>query len=832
MKTNETILEKTLRELREARELIEEKNRKLEAQSRFFANISHEFRTPLTLIIGPLEQILNNNPDNDTRSKADLMLRNSRRLLDLVNQLLSLAKFDSGKMQLLASLQNIVPFVKNISKYFTEKERKNKIGFGFIGEIENVPVYFDPDKLEKVMTNLLSNAFNHTPEGGKITLSVRETTQHPDFPSGGVEVSVYNSGTGIPPDQLPHIFDRFFRGKTGHDYKRRGTGIGLALTKELVELHKGKIEVRSQCRTGDSGDTEFILRLPMGDDHLQPGETVTPLHSSPEPIDLDTEPAHASEEEKKDLPLVLVVEESDEARGFARDALGPFCRVEEAPGGAEGLKRAEEIIPDIIIGGIAMPGIDGFELCRALKKNVLTSHIPVILATAGLSDENIRRGFEAGADDIIARPFSASLMAARVTNMLELRRRLQLERTDRMKLIATELAVSPIDDEFYNRLQDTVERHIADPDFNVEVLSRVLDISHATLYRKVRALTGKTPVRFIRSCRLHRAARMLEAGMDSVSGVALEVGFPDVSYFARCFKEQFHRLPSDYLPRGNGDAEVTAAPQTTGITASNGAEPVTDPGEPGKEVILVVEDDNDLRTYIEEMLEPMYRVVGAADGAAGINTALDVIPDLVISDIKMPRTDGFQLCTTLKNDVRTSHIPVVLLTGVASEEGRIRGLEALADDYVAKPFNAGVLRHRIRHLIQLRAHLQEKRHREITMMPASVSESGTDLEFTRDLHDAMKNGMADPEFNVARLAETLYMSSASLYRKVLGLTGETPSQYLRSYRLRKAAELLKDHPGSVADVAFEVGFGSPAYFTRCFKELFHRSPSEYVTAES
>lgn len=817
-------LEEALQELRDAREQIEEKNRELEAQSRFFANISHEFRTPLTLIIGPLEQIVTGNPDKETRTRANLMLRNSRRLLDLVNQLLALAKFDSGKMQLRASLQNIVSFVKNIAMCFNETARKNNVGFGFIGGLEDVPVYFDPDKLEKIVTNLLSNAFNHTPVGGNITLSVREAAEHPDFPSGGVEISVFNTGPGIPPDQLPHIFDRFFRGRGGHDYIRRGTGIGLALTKELVELHQGKIEVRSTCRTDDSGETEFILRLPMGCGHLRPEETVKQPSAAVGTKDMGSEPG--TEEEKKSIPLVLVVEPSADVRVYARGALESFCKVVEAVDAEDGTRKAKDIIPDIIISGIAMPRIDGYDFCRALKYHVLTSHIPVILLNAGVSDESALRVTESCADDIITRPFSTALLAARVKNLLELRRRLQMERTGRLKLQPGELAVLPMDDDFYKTLQDTVERHISDPDFNVEVLSRELNISHATLYRKVCALTGKTPVRFIRCCRLHRAARLLEAGAGSVSDVAREVGFPDVSYFARCFKEQFHQLPSGYLPRGNGDAE---GPETF---APNVADLVTDPGEPEKEVILVVEDDTELRAYILDMLEPLYRVVGAADGADGIAAAVEIIPDLVISDIKMPRADGFRLCSALKNDVRTSHIPVILLTGVTSEESRIRGLECLADDYLAKPFNAGVLRARIRHLIQLRAHLQEKRNREIKMLPVSVPESDTDREFTRELHTAVKTGISDPEFNVAQLAKALYMSSASLYRKILGLTGETPSQYIRSYRLREAARLLKRNSASIGDVAFEVGFNSPAYFTRCFKELFHRSPSEYAAAES
>jgi DNA-binding response OmpR family regulator len=812
----------------------------LEAQSRFFANISHEFRTPLTLIMGPLEQMLTGNPDKETRSKVELMLRNSHRLLDLVNQLLELAKFDSGKMQLQASMQDIVAFVKNAAMCFNALARLNKVDFGFHGESDQVPVYFDADKLEKVIINLLSNAFNHTSEGGKITVSVRKAAAHPDFPTGSVEISVHNTGAGIPPDQLPHIFDRFFRGRAGHDYKRKGIGIGLALTKELVELHHGKIEVHSKCNHDDTGETEFVLRLPMGGEHLLAGETEKTGETrqrpvfveswNPAPEDAQTgqkgmEAAPGPESEKRDNPMVLVVEDESDVRAYIRSGLDPCFKVMEAGDGSEGVRRAKEIIPDIIISDITMPGTDGFELCRTLKNHVLTSHIPIILLTARVSEEYVLQGVETGADDYITKPFSTALLAVRVRNLLDLRRQLQLERTDSMRLQPGGLTVSPVDHEFYKILQNTVESNISNPDFNVEVLSRALGISQTTLYRKVLALTGTTPVRFIRCCRLRLAARLLEAGAGSVSEVALKVGLPDISYFARCFKEQFHRLPSGFLPQGTGAAEV---PDETGP----GADVETDPQEPGKELILVVEDDRDLREYLLEMLEPDYRMVEAVDGSAGIDAAMEMIPDLVISDIMMPGSDGFQLCARLKNDARTSHIPIVLLTGVASEESRIRGFETGADDYIAKPFNARMLGARIRHLIRLRSHLQEKRIRDIKMLPVHVSESDTDREFINDLHAVMKTGISDPDFNVTQLAGKLYMSSASLYRKVLGLTGETPSHYIRSYRLQRAAQLLKDHFGSVADVAFEVGFGSAAYFTRCFREMFHRSPSEYAAAES
>jgi CheY-like chemotaxis protein/AraC-like DNA-binding protein len=256
------------------------------------------------------------------------------------------------------------------------------------------------------------------------------------------------------------------------------------------------------------------------------------------------------------------------------------------------------------------------------------------------------------------------------------------------------------------------------------------------------------------------------------------------------------------------------------------------PGRRGQEIILVVEDSEDARGYIRESLEPGYHVVEAGDGSEGIARAMEIIPDLVVSDIMMPGTDGYELCRVLKKDVRTCHIPIVLLTAKAAEESMIRGLETGADDYITKPFNTNILLARIKNLIRLRSHLQNKRNREMTLLPAKVSESEIDREFLKELNAVIEKNLEDPGFNVEQLAKKLYMSSATLYRKIQALSGEIPSEYIRSYRLHKAAQLFKDNFGSVTEVAFEVGFTSRAYFTKCFKEKFHQLPSVYMSAES
>lgn len=844
---------------------VKERTRELEemnkAKSRFFANISHEFRTPLTLIMGPLEQILSDNPGKAMEAKASMMLRNSWRLLNLINQLLELASLDSGKMKLQASGQNIVPFLKSIVMCFQSLAAQNKVDLIFHGEENEITVFFDAEKLEKIITNLLANAFKYTPAQGNITVTVRKSAGTDGFPSGCVEISVKDTGTGIPENQLPHIFDRFFQAKGMHEHKQKGSGIGLALTKELVELHHGEIEVQSSCRQDHSRGTEFLLRLPIGKEHLQP-EEITEIHEPgkadqlpgleepckpyPAHIYIDTVEEEPEEEEtpessgkptvsepkrkKEEKPIVLVVEDNNIERLYIKVTLELQFNVVEAADGKEGILRAKEIVPDLIVSDIMMPEIDGYELCRTLKKDVLTSHIPIILLTAKGSEASVLQGLETGADDYLTKPFSKSLLVVRVRNLIDLRRQLQLERTNPMRLQPKEIPVSPIDDEFYKKLQDTVETHLSDPDFNAEALARELQMSQATLWRKINGLTGKAPLIFIRTYRLKRAAQLLGSSAVSVSQVADNVGFADRSYFSKCFKEQFNRLPSEFLPSGGAGSDTDDVRVETVPPAE--AAPVPGAPTPGKELILVVEDNDDTRSYIRESLEPDYRVVEAADGSEGIARAIEVLPDLIISDIMMPGMDGYELCRVLKKDVRTSHVPIVLLTAKASEESIIRGLETGADDYITKPFNADILRARIKNLIKLRGHLQKNRNREMTLLPAKIKESEIDREFMQELNTVIQKNLEDPDFNVEQLAKKLYMSSATVYRKIQALSGEIPSEYIRSCRLRRAAQLLKRNFGSVTEVTFEVGFNSRTYFTRCFKEKFHQLPSVYMAAKS
>jgi len=545
---------------------INHKNRQLEQQSeklkemdivksRFFANISHEFRTPLTLIIGPLEQMLSNCPDREMEKKMNLMLRNSQRLLNLINQLLDLSKLDSRRMKLQAVRQNIVPFLKGMIDSFELAAQQHEVDLIFYTEEENISPYFDTEKMENVICNLLINAIKFTPPGGKVTVAV--TTSSPE----AVEISVRDTGIGIPRDQLEHIFDRFFQvEEPSRAHHLKGTGIGLALTKELVNLHHGRLDVHS--RVGEPSGTEFIIQLPMGKEHLKPEEIVEIVESeTPTPGKIPA--AMLMEEEKNDTEtkepmntdepgeerahekdIILVVEDSSDVREYIRGSLEPAYTVVEAKEGAEGIKKAKEIIPDLIISDLMMPGIDGFELCRVLKKDVLTSHIPFILLTAKAADEDILEGLATGADDYITKPFNTKILCARIKNLIDLRRQLQQNLNREMTL--QPITISEVDKDFFKDMHKVIEKNLSQSDFNVEQLGKKLYMSRATLYRKIMALTGDTPTEYIRTYRLKRGAELLKNQFRTVLEVAFEVGFSSSAYFTKCFKEKFHQLPSEF----------------------------------------------------------------------------------------------------------------------------------------------------------------------------------------------------------------------------------------------------------------------------------------------
>ncbi|MCP5048268.1 MAG: response regulator [bacterium] len=556
---NRQLLDQTLK-LKEQSQKLEEM---AEIKSRFFANISHEFRTPLTLIMSPLERLFSDGVEEKHKKELDTISRSTQRLLTLIDQLLDLSRLDSGKIKLNYANQNIVSFLKGaVSSFHTLSDQK-RLKLNFRSKEEYIFLNFDTQKMEEVMYNLLINAVKFTPGGGNVSVSVSLEKQNPTGQPGGfVKISVKDTGISIPPDQLPHIFDRFYQVERpgGEDYK--GTGIGLALTREIVLLHQGKIDVHSQEGKG----TEFEVRLPMepgdsGTGATQPAPETVPGRNLTKKVEAHYNAIEGDNEEPKTKPdaphekgtgkqeknVILVVEDHAEVRDYIRSPLEKSgYKVETAGDGEEGIAKAKEIIPDLIVSDIMMPKVSGEELCRELKKDIATSHIPIILLTAKASDDSVVNGLETGADDYITKPFKTHLLLARIKNLIDQRRQLQLKLRQQDIVLPPDIRVSSLDEKFLNDFQDIIKKNYKDPDFNVDQLSEKLYMSRSTLFRKVQAVTGETPNQRILSYRLERAAQLLKKDFGNITEVAFAVGFQSPAYFSKCFKDKFHQSPKTF----------------------------------------------------------------------------------------------------------------------------------------------------------------------------------------------------------------------------------------------------------------------------------------------
>ncbi len=553
--------------------ISQENTRKLEEmdkmKSHFFANISHEFRTPLTLISGPIEKILSNQSDEETIKQAGMIKRNANSLLGLINQLLDLSKLEAGKMGLKASMGNIDCFIKGITMSFESTAERKDITLNVISSNNEIELYFDKEKMTKIMTNLLSNAFKFTPNGGQITVTINESDHN------SVAIKVKNTGIGIAEEELPKLFDRFYQVDSSHTKEHGGTGIGLALTKELIELHKGTIRVESK----EGEYTEFTVRFPLGKNHLNDDEIIEDKIKSA--VILNDLPAgevgvkNLSDFDKRDSSssvsnltpqndsdvgedktIILIVEDNTEVREYIKDSLHDDFQIEEAVDGEQGLDKAQKLIPDLIISDVMMPKMDGNKLTRNLKTNEKTSHIPVILLTAKAEQESKLEGLETGADAYLIKPFNTIELLVRIRNLLNIRKKLQekyskeilVQKSDRNLSRSGEAKagkLSNLDEGFMCKVLEVIENHITEEDFTIEDFDREMGLGRIQIYRKLKALTGKSPSRYIRSVRLSKAKNMIEEKCGNISEIAYSVGFSSPGYFTRCFKEEFGFPPSE-----------------------------------------------------------------------------------------------------------------------------------------------------------------------------------------------------------------------------------------------------------------------------------------------
>lgn len=536
---NELVIEKT-----RAKNLHELDMLKL----RMFTNISHEIRTPLTLILGPLEKLISNQvASGDVPSHLNLVYRNTKQLDRLINQLLDFRKLEAGNLKLEMMQDDVVRLVSEVVQSFQEYAKEKQITLEFHSLKKILISFVDPDKVKTILNNLLSNAIKYTNDGGIVSVHLSLVFAESENDSLNnlkeeqfIELSVRDTGRGITDSNIEKIFTRFFRVDSINE--TAGTGIGLALVKELVKLHRGTIDVISKQGRG----SKFIVRLPY-----QPVEAEESASDNQEDKRLKLKSTGSAPDIHNDARIILIVEDNPDVRYFIRSHFESVYSVYEARNGKEGFEIATEVIPDIIISDILMPDIDGYEFCKKIKKDERTSHIPLVLLTALHSKEHEMEGLSAGADDYITKPFDISILQTKIDNMLQVRRAMKEKYTSQIVLKPSDLKVTSPDERFLKKAIEVVEKNISNADLDIEQFAMQVGVSRMQLYRKFDALTNMTVKEFVRSIRLKRAAQLLLEKKMTITEVAYSVGFKDLSHFRKCFHREFGMSASEYINRNN-----------------------------------------------------------------------------------------------------------------------------------------------------------------------------------------------------------------------------------------------------------------------------------------
>lgn len=517
-----------------------------ELKLEFFTNISHEIRTPLTLIIGPLEKIIDNAQDNPSLNRDLQPIKNNAdRLMNLVTELLDFRKAESGKMTLQVSSGNIVKFCKEIFLAFQNMALSNNIDYNFKSESDEMTLYFDKVQFEKVLFNLLSNAFKFTHKGGQISLKIQQD-------ENTVDILINDNGKGIPLNIQSNIFNNFYQANPGINI---GTGLGLSLSKSITELHHGTIKLQSEAETAfKNGYTCFRISLKKGKTHFKTKELVEDYiyyddvknyNINQTAAIADTAPEITISKEKK--YSVLLVEDNIEVRNFIKVALENTYNIYESEDGLIGWETATALIPDLILSDIMMPNMDGLELCRKLKTDERTSHIPVVLLTARSAYIHQLNGFENGADAYVMKPFNLKILALNIHNLLQARETIRQKFGQVVTLEPKNLIINTTEQNFLNKIMNLIENHLADPDFDVPKLASEIGMSQPVLYKKIRALTDLSVNDFIKSIRLKKAAQLLKSAQGNIAEIAYAVGFNDRKYFSLEFKKAFGKSPSEYM---------------------------------------------------------------------------------------------------------------------------------------------------------------------------------------------------------------------------------------------------------------------------------------------
>ncbi len=509
-------------------------------KSAFFSNISHEFRTPLTLILGPTQSMRENTDDPKMQGQLTTMEKNARRLLSLIDQLLDLSKLESGNLKPRFSKIDIVPLARGVTMTFASMAASKHIKLEVEASPPHMELFADTEMVETVLINLLSNAFKFTPEKGSITVKLRVNEQNNQQ---YCRVSVQDSGIGIPEKDIPHVFDRFYQGHEGARAQSGGSGIGLALAKELVQLHKGQIDASS--RPGEGTTVSFML--PLSNEHINMEEPVQTKIEAPAPLGA----IPVAVETNHDGPVILLIEDNEDVMLYLKDILHEQYAILEAKDGQAGIGMAIETIPDLVISDVMMPKKDGYEVCENLKQDERTSHIPLILLTARAAFEDKMQGLENKADEYLTKPFSPKELLLRVANLIQSRLALREKYSKELVLKPTGITVTSMEEAFLQKLMRVVEDRMADDGFSIEQLSREVGLSRSQLHRKLHALTNKSATEFIRDYRLTRAMDMIRQNAGSISEIAYWVGFSSPSYFSKVFLEQYGVTPGQARANSN-----------------------------------------------------------------------------------------------------------------------------------------------------------------------------------------------------------------------------------------------------------------------------------------
>ncbi len=535
-------------ERREARRLMDEERREAErvhemdqVKLKFLTNLSHDFRTPISLIMGPVEKLLLKENNHENAVLLQMIRRNSKRLLNLVNQLLDYRKLEEQELKLNLCNGDIVAFIHDVAESFRDVADRKHISFVVSSSIDHYPTSFDHDKVERLLFNLLSNAFKFTFEHGRVTLDMQLAEQ----PDRGIVIRIADTGIGIRKAAQEKIFDRFFQSPSTAFTTDQGSGIGLAITREFVRMHGGTVNVSSEVGKGST----FLVFLPL--DLTAAGALPGALSSELADSDYLESPHNAP-----DQMTVLLVEDSEDFRFYLKDNLKNHYRVIEAVNGKEGWQKALAYHPQLIVSDVNMPLMDGFELCKKIKADRRTSQIPVILLTA-LHDQEVQvKGLETGANDYITKPFNFEILRVKIDNLVKMNQSLKDTYTRQIKMVGSEIKVELEEEKLMAKIMAYIESKLTDPQLSVEDLSRHVGMSRGSLYRRIVDLTGETPVEFIRSIKLEKAAFLLEKSDMRISQIGYAVGFSTPNYFAKAFKTKYNMLPSEYIQQKRSPDET------------------------------------------------------------------------------------------------------------------------------------------------------------------------------------------------------------------------------------------------------------------------------------